>query len=286
MNERLYSAGDIAEICGISKKLVSNIGTRGYLTTASSEPNYGGKSKYKVVTKRNRIAPCFEKRGLKSCYNEKTLDAFLEATQASRERWPLASQIEQEIGKTAYSYIVQLWRKGMIRGRTSLGKCKVRIHPEDAELLRIDKEYSIRNAARRLGVSEGNIYDWNRAAKRLGKPFLRDSIGIRRKYVPPEIIERLERIKKQKGHVTVDSLKHLYDPKTEFSCYLNHTIVYNPDSPPSVRNCRVGRKIYRADLGVGKITGIDNSNGYRPTMEVCFNKGASESEVVILRLEK
>lgn len=282
MAEKHYTAQNIADICGLSIFEVYKIKNRGYFNVAFSEENPNGKPRYNVIRKRLTITPSFvdedrNSRGAIFYFNQEALETFLEGVKPNKDDWPSAYLIEQGFHQCR-GYVSHLWRSGAIRGRTSLIRPILHVHPEDTEILKLDRVYGASKVAHSLRIPYSTLSRWNNRAP---TPFFKD--GTRVVYIPPQVFDRLKRIRDVKGKVTKESLSHLYNSENEFNCYLKDIKVYNPDSPPYFKDCHKGQKIYYFGRGVGEILEVQ-SDTIKPTMTARFKRLENFGKEVILIL--
>lgn len=264
--ERRYTIRDISTACGIAMGTDYSIAKRGYFSIRLSESNPGCKSPYRVVERQFVIANIKTDDG-RVFYNQAAFDNFLEGVRPNKEHWPLASEVESNIGGDAKSTsVAQLWRRGSIRGRTSLIERRLHIHPQDARILEVvDSKYYLYKFAREMEVTPGAVRFWDRNAP---QAFIVPTVG-KRKALIPKIARRLKVIRKTFGMISKESLSRLYDSDNEFHCYVRGSLYYDPESPLKFTQCVLGKKLYYEPFGTGEIIELFPDK-FQPSIKVRF----------------
>lgn len=287
--ERYYSAQDIVRICKFSNRnSIGHIKTRGYLVLKYSVRSTEHHRKYRIVRKRVDVKPAVvyndfgDKHGPRIFYDQKTLDAFLEATMPDREGWPTTKEVDILVNAKTKKYSAQLWRRGMIRGRSSIIGRETHIHPDDVKLLEIDKEYHLHKVSKTLGVTDHAVINWSNNAP---IPFIAQSVGVRRRVVPPNILARLKKIKEKFGYVPSNALKHLYDDRTAFQLFLDDILLYNPNSPPTKKQVLRAKGIYHLEFGQANVLKVIDDS-FAPKVKVSRIDGFGKSIDVLLVLSR
>lgn len=256
-----YSAREIASLAGINIATFYYSLERGHFWLVYSE---GLPYRYKIL--RRKMPVVAENKTIPHTFSKETLDNILEGVYPSRQGWPTRQALSKELGICATT-LSNYYIRGRVRGRMSLKRDRLHIHPCDADELRKYHKYSLARCAEHFGVTDRSILRWDRVAP---KPFFRKSHLGRCWTIPLEIFERLKVLFRKKP-MTKEKLSHLYDSEEDFCSYadfhINNTIRYNPEKPPFFDYCKIGMKFIYNGLLEGQIT-AKTADKYCPTITV------------------